>query len=94
MAEYREQHPEASEYSLGTEEEAESLLLAIADQVRLNIPLLSRPNDRRHLAAIERSYRLAVAEGRALKFIASMNEESQLEIYGLRIVVPAVIVTQ
>jgi methylase of polypeptide subunit release factors len=95
MAEYAQEHPEATEYSIVDEAEAQALLLAIAEQVRVMLDVGGFRGTKRHaLQTVNHAYRRAVQEGCALKYIAGLTAEEELEVFGLKIVVPAIVVHQ
>jgi hypothetical protein len=95
MAEYAQEHPEATEYSIVDEAEAQALLLAIAAQVRVMLDMGLRGARRTALLTVEHAYRRAAEEGCALKYIAALaGGEEELEVFGLKIVVPAIVVHQ
>ena len=97
MAAYREQNPEATEYSLSDETEAGQLLQMMADQIRAAMQLREHRRDRRRLNEMrqtEHAMRRAFAEGRALHYIQSLAHDDELEIYGMKLVVPAVLLRQ
>lgn len=85
LEEYAEANPNATSYTLRTEEEAAMLLLAIAAVVKLVARDVDHAKDRRTIQDYARTYRQVSISGRAMDYIRELSDEDSLEIYGLTI---------
>lgn len=87
---FKAEHPEATEYLITTELEAEQVLLAIAATLKCILDDVHDRDSKAEIKKIGQQYRLAVVQGRALDFIREIAaaDETALEIHGVRIVVP------
>ena len=93
IKDYRDEHPEATAYTVTEESAAGELLLMLADQLRASLD--GRPkHERKEVIRIERLYRRARAEGRALHYLATLTDDEELVIFGLKLTVPAILVRQ
>lgn len=90
---YRETHPEATEYAVTTEAEARSALLAIADQVSVQADMVRR-GSRKHvtLLGFETEFRGAAERAEALELIRkrAATDETALVVWGLKLVASAI----
>jgi hypothetical protein len=82
---YAEDHPEAEEYLLEGEQEAAEVLIAMAGTMKVIQADLAPGVDRDTVYEICKTYRQAVAKGKATELFRAMSEDDQLEIYGLRL---------
>jgi len=82
---YAEEYPEAEEYLLEGEEDAAQVLIAMAGTMKVITADMGQGVDRDTVKEICRSYKKAVAQGKATELFRAMSEEDQLEIYGLRL---------
>ncbi len=87
IEEYALDNPDATEYWIETEIEAEQILLAMASVIKLqikNTPTLSS-HDKAMMRNIARKYKVAVREAKAGQLFRDMTEDDQLELRGLRL---------
>ena len=88
---YAAENPDATEYRLDTEIEAQQLLIAMAAALKLMSKDIEDRKDRQVLTNYANTYRQKVIHGKALEYIRELSEEDQLTIHGMKIVAPVII---
>ncbi len=79
------EHPEATEYWIETETEAEQILLAMAAVIRLSAKGVGDRNAKRMMRDQANQYVQAVQNNAALELFRNMTEADQLELYEVRL---------
>ena len=91
LEDYAEEHPEATEYRISSELEAEQILLAMAATIKHTSSSIRNKMDKSLYLEIANKYRVAVIGGKALETFRAMTEEDQLELYGLKLTVTNIV---
>lgn len=91
MEVWAEDHPEATSYMLMSELEAEELLLAMAAALKLISRDVNNIVDKDIAQNYARTYRKVVVQGAAMDYIRTLNKSDEIEIYGLKIKAPRVV---
>lgn len=88
---WAEDHPEATSYLLTSELEAEELLLAMAAALKLVSRDVNNIVDSDTARTYARTYRKAVTHRAALDYIRTLTKVDEIQIYGLKIEAPRVV---
>ena len=92
IEQYAEDHPDATEYIIHDELEAEQLLLAMAATIKLTAKSVRNAMDKTLYLEIANKYRKAVIQQKALETFRAMTEDDQLELHGLKLLAPTIII--
>jgi hypothetical protein len=88
------EQPEQTEYSVTTESEAQEILTAMAASLHSMSQSMAKGPDKRVLLDYAAVYRLSVIRNGSLELLRSItfdDEQDDLVIWGLRLVVPAIV---
>ena len=85
--------PEQTEYLVTTETEAQEILTAMAASLTMIATDMAKGPDRQVITDFAAKYRLAVVRASGLELLRELasDPDEQLVIYGLRLVVPVIV---
>ena len=84
--------PTLEAYHITTEIEAQELLLAMAAMLKVMAKDVKVEIDRRVLKDYANQYRAATIQGKAMEYLRELDADDELELFGLKITVPAIII--
>lgn len=88
IEQYSVDQPEATEFYIYDELEAQQILLAMAAMIHETVGDVKHEMDREQYKEIARKYRKAVIDEKAMELFREMTEEDQLVILGLKLKAP------
>ncbi len=94
LEQYKDDHPEASEYQLETEAEAEELLVAMVSTFKLVMddPKFRDRESRAEIQKYAKQYHHAIQGKRCLDFFRELEGDDELSLYGMRITASRIVV--